>query len=245
MELITVIGASRNRPEKMADVIENWSKKAYDKSRIDFVVSLDDNDEKLELYKKLLDRKSKDLDVKINLLVNENKNTVQAINRCKSYISGDLIIVFSDDTDCPENWDEALLKIDKKGLEDFIIKTRDGISEDLITMPIFSKSYLIKKEYIYNPIYSHMFCDTELTSVSHMEEVVIESNNLFFNHLHYSQGDREKDYIDDKNQETFYTGMDLFKNRYRIYFGLNKEKMEKIPLSIKEWIKENTNSQED
>lgn len=241
MKTITVIGASRNRPERMSDVIENWSKKAYNKNRIDFIVSLDSNDEKLKLYEELLDKKSKDLGIKINWLVNENKNTVQAINRCKKYISGDLIIVFSDDTDCPEKWDEKLLNVDKKNLEDFIIKTKDGINEDLITMPIFSRSYLNNKIYIYNPIYSHMFCDTELTCVAHMEEAVIESDNLIFNHLHYSQGDREKDYVDDKNQETFYTGMHLFKNRYRIYFGIDKEKMEKIPLSIKKWIKENIN----
>jgi len=51
MDSITVLGASRNRPEKMAEVIENWTNKSCKKYKIDFVVSIDVDDEKSELYK--------------------------------------------------------------------------------------------------------------------------------------------------------------------------------------------------
>jgi len=84
-----------------------------------------------------------------------------------------------------------------------------------------------------------MFCDTELTCVVYMEEVVINMGNLVFNHMHYSQEKREKDYVDEKNQNTFYRGFEIFKKRHRNYFGLDKKKMKCIPIAIKEWVKKN------
>ena len=106
----------------------------------------DESDPTGEEYSKKLNLLSKNTRVKIKLIVNNNKNTVQAINAIKSHIDSDLIFIISDDTDCFNNWDEIVLKSIDKNESNFVIKTSDGINHDLITMPIFSKDYLDSKD---------------------------------------------------------------------------------------------------
>ena len=186
----------------MSSVINNWISKSANRERIEIIISIDDDDSTMDAYKSMVERDSSNLGIDIKLLINQNSNTVQAINRIKDSFTGDIIIIFSDDTDCFQDWDNAIDDVYSRMPGSYIIKTSDGISEDLITMPIFTKSYLNNKQWIYYPGYKHMFCDTELTCIAYMEQKVIDASELKFAHLHYSQGYSEKDYVDIKNQDT-------------------------------------------
>jgi hypothetical protein len=85
-----------------------------------------------------------------------------------------------------------------------------------------------------------MFCDTELTCVAYMEDKVIDASDLEFRHLHYSKGHSKKDYVDIKNQNTFYEGFNIFRKRISRNFHLSDSLLkEKIPASILEWVEEN------
>lgn len=240
MHKITLGAASRNRPDRMSSVINNWISQSADKERIEIIISIDEDDPTLDSYKSIIEKDSNNLEIDIKLLINQNTNTVQAINRIKDASTGDIIIIFSDDTDCFLEWDNAVDEIYSKMPGSYIIKTNDGVNKDLITMPIFTKSYLSNKQWIYYPGYNHMFCDTELTCIAYMEDKVIDANHLEFTHLHYTQGYSEKDYIDIKNQNTFYDGFNIFRKRISKNFHLpdNLSKT-KIPFSILEWIEEN------
>jgi hypothetical protein len=240
MRSINLIAASKGRPERMLSVLLNWINNASDKNRISIIISIDDNDEHINNYQDILNDIYLLHGIRTKLLINDNKNTVEAINRCKAEIDSDLIFLISDDTDCFPKWDNAVEKVIKNWDIPFVVKTDDGINPELITMPIFSKSYLDSKEYIYYPEYEHMFCDTELTCVTHIENVIIFANELKFKHLHYSQGYHEKDMTDEKNQSTFYTGMEIFKRRLKNNFGINSSNINgKIPKDIIEWIDNN------
>jgi hypothetical protein len=237
---ITLGAASRNRPNRMSSVINNWISKSADRERIEIIISIDEDDPMIDSYKSILERDSADLKIDIKLLVNQNSNTVQAINRIKKEFTGDIIIIFSDDTDCFSEWDNAIDDVYSRMPGSYIIKTSDGVGKDLITMPIFTRSYLEHKQWIYYPGYKHMFCDTELTCIAYMEEKVIEASDLVFTHLHYTQGHSEKDYVDIKNQNTFYEGFNIFRKRISRNFHLADNLLkEKIPSSILEWIEEN------
>lgn len=240
MHKITLGAASRNRPDRMSSVINNWVSKSANGERIEIIISIDEDDSTLDSYKSILEKDSQDLKINIKILINKNLNTVQAINRIKDSFTGDIIVIFSDDTDCFLGWDNAIDEVYSKMPGSYIIKTSDGIGKDLITMPIFTKSYLDHKQWIYYPGYKHMFCDTELTCIAYMEDKVIDASDLKFTHLHYSQGHSEKDYVDRKNQNTFYDGFNVFRKRISRNFHLaDNLSKEKIPSSILEWIEEN------
>ena len=73
-----------------------------------------------------------------------------------------------------------------------------------------------------------------------MEDKVIDASELEFTHLHYTKGHSEKDYVDIKNQNTFYDGFNVFRKRMTKNFHLSDNLLKtKIPSSILEWIEEN------
>ncbi len=242
---IDLISASRERPERMCAVLEKWISLSDDPQNLLITVSIDSDDPTKEEYKDKLLELSLKTKLPINVIVNPNKNTVEAINACKNHISGDLIFLISDDTDCFKSWDSEIKKLIDPSRDYYIIKTSDGIGKDLITMPIFSKKYLDSKKYIYCPEYKHMFCDTELTCVASLEDCIIDGTDLKFQHLHYTGGYHEKDQVDLKNQDTFYEGMEVFRSRMNVMFKMRKSDIKgKIPESISKWIEENQNTDE-
>jgi hypothetical protein len=245
MNSINLLAASRERPERLINVLKKWIDFSSDRKKISIIISIDSSDSTIDDYKKKLDDLSIESGVRITLIVNDNKNTVEAINRCKSHIDGDLIFIISDDTDCFPQWDKDINDVTKKN-DYFIIKTSDGIGTDLITMPIFSRGYLENKDYIYYPEYEHMFCDTELTCVASIENCVIDATHLIFKHLHYTKGYNKKDEVDLKNQDTFYGGMDIFKKRMDDFFGIKKNnRIGVIPQQINKWIIENYHTEDE
>ena len=239
MKRINLIAASRERPLRMSDVLEKWLSTSKYPSNIRIVISIDLDDPNCNEYHSLLNPISEKYGSNLIITTNPNKCTVEAINEGKKYVDGDLILIFSDDTDCFEFWDEELNKISENLNGKYIIKVSDGIGKTLITMPIFSREYLDSFPYIYHPSYSHMFCDTELTCVANMLDCVVENNDLLFEHLHYTKKYHSKDRIDIKNQRTFYPGLEIFKKRLLINFDIPEKGIKgKIPDEILEWIDE-------
>jgi hypothetical protein len=237
MTKLNIVAASRQRPVRMYNVVKKWLDNAVNPEFIRAIVSIDSDDPMSDQYFNLLNPLSTEYNTKVSVIINPNTCTVEAINSIKPHIDGELILVFSDDTDCFESWDKQLLDFSSELSGKYVIKTSDGIGKDLITMPIFSKDYLDCFPYIYHPSYKHMFCDTELTCVASMLGCVINGEHFEFQHLHYSRSHHDKDSIDDKNQSTFYEGMEIFKRRLENNFDLSpKEVKGKIPKQIIEWI---------
>jgi hypothetical protein len=224
----------------MSKVLKKWLGNSSSPSSLRIIISIDVDDSCRGSYFELLVPIANSYGAELLIIENSNECTVQAINAAKPHINGDLIIIFSDDTDCFENWDKELLEFSSDLRGKYVIKTSDGIGQDLITMPIFSREYLDSFPYIYHPSYNHMFCDTELTCVANLLGCVINADKFEFKHLHYSKLHHDKDLVDDKNQSTFYTGMYIFKRRLDNNFDIPHSELKgEIPKEIKEWIKSN------
>jgi hypothetical protein len=234
---INLIAASRQRPDRMSTILEKWLESADNSKSIKVVISIDDSDQTSNQYYELLPPIAEKHGTDLLIIKNPNTSSVEAINAAKSHIDGDLIVVFSDDFDCPEHWDTQLVKISSSVTGKHVIKISDGIGKDLITMPIFSRDYLDSFPFIYNPVYTHMFCDTELTCVAHLLGCVVEAPELTFQHMHYTQLYHHRDEIDEKNQSTFYSGMEIFKRRLGKKFDLDRGYLPgKIPSEIINWV---------
>lgn len=234
---INIVAASRQRPVRMYRVVKKWLENADNTESIRVIISIDNSDPTTNQYLELMNKLEIEYNVNIDVIINPNTCTVEAINSIKPHIDGDLILVFSDDTDCFEKWDDKLRDISSKLSGKYVIKTSDGIGSDLITMPIFSREYLDSFPYIYNPSYEHMFCDTELTCVASILGCVVEIPDVEFTHLHYTKLYHDRDIIDVKNQSTFYSGMDIFKNRMQNNFDLSPDDFKcDIPKKIIEWV---------
>jgi glycosyltransferase involved in cell wall biosynthesis len=224
---ISIIHPSRQRPEKSLRTLSKWVNRA--RGTVELIVSVDADDSMIGVY----EINASQLGAK--LIINENRSAVDAINKAAEAATTDVFIVVSDDTDCPENWDQKIMNT-VNGKKDWILKTQDGIQKWIITMPVMDRAYYSRFNYIYHPDYKHMFCDTELSCVADLTCRKIDSA-IKFPHLHYSIGKGDKDSVSERADSTWEQGKQLFLSRYKRNFDLQEPKCRIQSAQYLKWIK--------
>lgn len=221
--MISIIHPSRNRAQMAFNTIDKWLSSASNTIPLEYIISVDNSEPDYYWYEtNFCSLKLKYPDKYIQLIRNGNENAIQAINNGAILTTHNLIVVVSDDFACFPNWDIFLINA-LKDKKDFIVKTSDGIQDYIITLPIMDREYYNRFNYIYNPEYQHMFCDTEMTDVGHLLGKVIDlkSDTNIFKHNHYSTGGMQKDAINEKNDATWIQGENLYYSRKANQFYLN------------------------
>lgn len=210
---ITLIHPSRSRPKEAFSTACKW--RDYADNEFEYVLSLDTDDKSSKDYFALFDN----FGDKAMGCAFDNKSAIQAINKAANIASGDILIIVSDDTECPKHWDSLLLE-HLKSKSDFCAKVDDGLQPTLVTMPIMDRVYYERYGYIYNGDYAHMFVDQELTAVAIMTGKYIKLP-LLFPHNHYSTGRTPKDALNSRNDGTWVQGERLFNERLKTNFGID------------------------
>ncbi len=202
--MVSLIHPSRGRAAKAFETARNWVTKAG--REVEYILSLD------------IDDPIKYLNPYGKTLINNNRSAVDAINNAAKIATGNILVVMSDDFDCPMNWANEIIEA-TKDKTDWILKTNDGTQGWIITLPIMDRTYYNRFGYIYYPEYKHLFCDTELTAVADLTGRKIVSQ-LTFKHNHYSVTRETRDEVSIKADSTWQQGERLFIDRYKFNFGL-------------------------
>lgn len=205
----SIIHPSRSRPIKSAETIKRWIERSS--GGVEVILSLDQDDETVPEYKQhaVFDR----------ILVSQNRSAIDAINIAARHATGDVLIIVSDDTDCPKAWDLIISDV-TVGKRDFVIKFGDGIQKKIITMPVMDRVYYNRDKHIYNPIYTHSWADTELTEIAHARGRVIARNEIVFRHLHPEVTGESRDALQLRNDATHDSGRVIYNQRRAINFGI-------------------------
>lgn len=212
MRNITIIHPSRGREALAYDTMKKWLSKCKHPKLVDYWLSIEPDN--LEAYKCFFHAEQ--------IIVNNNRSVVDAINNCAKAINFDILVVISDDFECPLHWDDILLNAigDKT---DFVLKTYDTTQQWIVTLPIMDKVYFNQFNYVYYPEFKHMFCDTWLTHVADIEKKLIIRNDIVFPHV---TGITNNDAINQRNNSTWGQGMqlyfDLVKNNYPNNYDLTQ-----------------------
>lgn len=220
---ISVIHPSRKRPEQAFNTAQTWLNNSEDV--FEYILSLD-SDDNSNYVNPFIDGIT---------LRNNNRSAVDAINNGAKLATGDILMVISDDFDCPIHWDESI-KQQTEGKTDWIAKTWDGIQKWIITLPIMDRTYYNRFGYIYNPDYLHMFCDTELTCVADLTGRKIELD-IPFSHNHYSTGKSAKDEVSVKADATWNQGEKLFIERAKRKFDLKETSGKIVSQEYLNWMR--------
>lgn len=195
---ISIIHASRSRPAQALHTFRQWTNNCKESDNLEYILSVDvsDTPENKIAYSSI---------DATTVSVGNNNTAIEAFNRGSKMATGDLLIAVSDDfNSVPFHWDDYLRK-QLAGKSDFIVKTDDGAQPWIITMPMMDRAYYNRFGYIYNPVYKHLFCDTEMTHVADLLGRKI-SLPIRFLHNHYTTGKTPKDAINIKNDATWAQG---------------------------------------
>ncbi|HEY3385380.1 MAG TPA: hypothetical protein VGK46_02655 [Saprospiraceae bacterium] len=213
--MISLIHPSRGRPKQSFETMIKWLSKSSGDVQLDLVLSLDCDDPVIDEYYKLYENLGRSFLWEDNL----NTSAVDAINKGAKECVGDILVIVSDDSDCPDRWDARIANAmsGKSG----VLKTFDGVQKWIVTMPVMTRDYYESKGYIYHPDYTHMFCDTHLTHVADLEKKLIFRNDLVFPHNHYSTGKSKKDAVNIKNDSTWAQGEAAYLRHCRNKFGMS------------------------
>lgn len=219
MSLISIIHPTRSRVEMSKRTIDKW--RAYASELPEVIISIDSDDPSLDDYLAAYPTEI--------MVISPNKSAVEAINRGAEKATGDILIVVSDDTDVFLDWNTKLLEAVNRQ-SDFILKTKDGIQDYIITMPVLDRAYYNRFGYIYDPAFSHMFCDTWLTIEADISGRKLKSN-LLFPHLN----DSIKDDLRARTDATWANGEKVFISKLQ---STRIEDLKKITdLSMRSWIR--------
>lgn len=231
MPEISIIHPSRSRPKYAATTALNWLRRADNGENIEYILSVDSDDPLLDAYIYEFNRIGD-----IQIVINENKSCIEAMNAGAKVSTGNLIIGVSDDFSCNQNWDSLLLTA-LKGKSDYCVKTQDGQQPWIITLPIMDRTYYDRFCYIYPPHIKHMFADTWMTHVADLLDRKI-TLGIMFSHDHYTTGKVEADALNVRNNATWAQGEAAYLEGVRTNFGLiNPPGQLRCPESHMQWFR--------
>lgn len=147
---ISLLHPSRGRPTKALETINLWKSRASGQHKIEHILSIDFSDSELDNYKRAA---YSDWTV---ILCSENDCAVMATNKAAKISHGDILVMLSDDFECPQDWDNSIVQAfqNRSG----VLKTYDGLQKWLVTLAIMDRKYYEEQGYFYYPSYRHMFC---------------------------------------------------------------------------------------
>jgi hypothetical protein len=216
--MISIIHPSRGRAWKSKQRMLQWINNS--ESEFEIVVSLDLDDPELPLYLHYYEGWGH---LGYTVMSSKNRSCVDAINNAAKEAKGDILLVVSDDTDCFPHWDTALLK-EVEGKSDYLLKTKDGIQDYIVTMTVMDRKYYERDGFIYHPDFRHQFADTYLTCLADIRGCLIYSD-LVFPHKHYSTSGEQPDALHKRNDATWKEGQDTF---IRLMKQFSKADIQKI-----------------
>jgi glycosyltransferase involved in cell wall biosynthesis len=205
---ISLLHPSRGRPNLAKEAHGEWISKASGKHEIEYILSIDSNDDSVRTYNDLFGTKE------IQILVNPNRSIVDAVNAAAKASDGEILIVVSDDFGCPLDWDKLVVGAFGNN-KDAVLHVHDCLYGQLVTLPILTRTYYERLGYIYYPEYFSMFCDTELTYHARQEGKLIDALHLRFEHRHYTTGKTAVDetYLRENSNYAWAVGEKIFKER--------------------------------
>lgn len=213
---ISLIHPTRERAEKARDTFVNWMGKATDKHDYEYIVSIDNDDMQKESYYENFSHTG------VNVIENPNRSIVDAVNVAANLSTGDLLIVVSDDFDCPDQWNEKLMSHTLPESGEYAFLVNDGICDyQLMTIPMISRKLFNRLGYVYYQEYASMFADEDLLEVCKRLNCIVKSD-LLFDHKHFITGKSEKDHTYTRqNQPAFWKlGQAVINRRRSENFGI-------------------------
>lgn len=154
--------ASRSRPRRFFDGLENILSKQMDKENFRIHCVLDEDDQSIDVdFLKRADIISEKLPGKIFWNFGRSTGKINAINRTLPNIHWDILVNFSDDMVFIKDGFDGIIRtaFEIYGLDTFMHFPDQDTGKVLCTMSILGRAYWERDRYIYHPAFKSLFAD--------------------------------------------------------------------------------------
>lgn len=211
---ISLLHATRGRPQKAIDTMWNWLNAADKAEQIEHIFAIDDDDkETLSAAKGLR-----------HVVVPAGGGCVRAWNAAAEISRGSVLVQLSDDWIPKLGWDTEILEAIGDLEKEYVLQISDGNREDdLLCMAILTRARYEKQGYVFYPEYKSMYSDDEFTFRAFSDGVVIRAKHIVFKHDHpfFKTGklDADKTYAESNSPDRYDEGFKLFSKRNPTFTG--------------------------
>lgn len=221
---ISLIHPSRGRAEKSAENAKRWLSRATSRHTIELIVVIDKEANEYGKYWAAYEGVAEDAGNKFGIIIESEGNTVvQATNLAAAHTDADILLYLSDDFDCPEGWDDLIVREFDGATGPRLVKVDDCLQlfyVRVLTIPIMNRALYERLGYFWHPSYKSMFCDEDLWWTAHKLGALWEAEHLKFPHNHVSIGKAEDDETYRRSAANWNQGKAIFENRIRLMFPI-------------------------
>lgn len=173
---ISLLHATRGRPEQALEAREKWLKAAAKPGRIQHVFAVDcDDAATLKAVASLNHR----------IVPTQGGGCVAAWNLAAEASSGDVLVQLSDDWTPVENWDEEFVRRLRDVSQPGVLRPSDGHrQDDLLCMAILTRARLKQQGEFLHGGYFGIYSDDEFSFRAYQDGVVIDARDLILIHDH-------------------------------------------------------------
>lgn len=214
---------SYGRPEKAAITAKKWLESAFSPGSVSgYFMCVEKNEE--AAYASALSKAG--IQDRVRLVSGIYGTCVSAANEAARFgnsvePSWDVVILVSDDFECPGEWDEILGRSVNmrygEGFreEKYAVQVSDGAVKHILTIPIISRAAYMETGYVYHPSYISMYADNDLREVFDRHFAVIDCTDTVFRHMHWANGIGTKDstYMHQERPQAWNVGREVFEKR--------------------------------
>lgn len=229
---VSLLHATLGRPEKAIATMRLWAERAANPGAVEYVLAWEKDDTASSEH---FDTVLQESDVPwfgegVLAIRGAFGGSCPAWDACYRVSSGALLVQVSDDLECPDHWDIALLNRlpPMWETEKLVIAVNDGLRRDrLLCHAICTRTYADYRGEFLHKGYQSMFSDNEFSArayigASNGECKVIEARDLIFPHIHHcAHPDVPEDetYKFQNRPEAYEKGRELFNQRNPRAFG--------------------------
>jgi hypothetical protein len=211
---------TRNRKDKFFEVLQKYYDFATDLSKIEFLITLDYDDDSMNNQEVIDKLKSYE---NLRFVFGKSNNKIHAVNRDIELGDWDIILLASDDMiPIEKGYDEQIrfnMTINYPNT-DGILWFNDGNRKDLNTLCILGKKYYERFGYIYHPDYKSLWADNEFMTVGNLLKKQIFIDKVIIHHQHPDWGYGGRDIIHSLNSTHDKYDRDIFVRRQKNNFDL-------------------------
>ena len=170
---ISLLHATRGRPLQAVQNMNLWLSRAKRPERIEHMFAVDCDDESAAQLSRFACVMQDD----------PEGHAVGAWNLAAKYSTGDILIQFSDDWECPPGWDEMLEhRLDTQQAQ--ALRISDGKrTDELLPMAIITRKFY-ERHGLFNEQFKNQYSDAEFTVRAQKANAIINARDIVFAHHH-------------------------------------------------------------